>query len=99
MAFELNCKDIGVKDCDWTAKGETPADVVEQAVAHLEDDHSLEMPEPETILEGKLTDQPLKSDVDESVRTVVERIQQELNIVPPDVPTDAAPAAGKVTTR
>jgi predicted small metal-binding protein len=99
MAIELSCKDLGVVDCDWTVKGETPADIVEQAVKHLEDRHGMEMPEPETILDGKLTDQPFESGVDQAVRVVVQRMQEALDIARPDTPTDAAPAAGKVTPR
>ncbi|MGC9335232.1 MAG: DUF1059 domain-containing protein [Anaerolineae bacterium] len=99
MALELHCKDLGVANCNWTAEGETPADVVEQVVEHLEKEHGIDMPEPETILEGKLTDQPLQPDVDESVRIVVNRMQEALGIVPLDVSTDVTEAVGKVPTR
>lgn len=99
MAMELHCKDLGITDCNWMAKGETPADIVEQVVQHLEKDHGMDMPEPKTILEGKVTDQLLPVDVDDSVKMVVKRMQEALEILPLDVPTDAAPAISKVTTR
>ena len=99
MAIELNCRDLGVADCDWTAKGETPADVVEQAVEHLRKDHDLKMPEPEMIVEGRLPEEPLESEPDEAVEMVVKRMWEELDITPQDAPPDAEPAIGKVTTR
>jgi predicted small metal-binding protein len=99
VTIELRCKDLGIADCDWTATGETPADVLEQAVAHLEDDHGLAMPEPEAILEGELTQQPFAPELDKATRTVVVRMQEALDIVPPDTPTDASPAIGKLTPR
>ena len=99
MAIELNCRDLGVADCDWTATGETPEDVVEQAVEHLKKEHNIKMPDPEVIMEGKFSDDPLNSEASEEVRLVVTRMREELDIVPTDEPPDAEPAIVKVTTR
>lgn len=99
MAIELNCRDLGVADCDWTARGETPADVVQQAVEHLEERHDMEMPDPEIILEGRSPEEPLQPGVDEAVRIVVKRMWDELEITPQDAPPGAEPAIAKVTTR
>ena len=35
----LACKDLGTPECDFTAKGETAGEVVEEMFSHAEDAH------------------------------------------------------------
>lgn len=100
MAIELSGQDLGIANCDWSATGETPADVIEQMVNHLRQEHDIDMPKTETIMEGRATDDPIMEDVDDRVRLIIRRIHAEL-----DMPESAGggpgaePAVGQVTGR
>jgi predicted small metal-binding protein len=85
--MKIDCHELGFKDCDWHASGETPAGVVEEAVAHLRQKHDLDMPDPEIILEGKVDDDPLLTTATEPVRLVVERLKGKLDLVPAEEPS------------
>jgi predicted small metal-binding protein len=75
MVTELKCEDLNVKGCSFTVQGETPKEVLEKASEHLREEHDIELPDPETILESKDI-----SNLEESVQIVVQRLRKALNI-------------------
>lgn len=88
MAYEVRCEeDLNVAGCDLVARGETPADVLGQVIDHLEDEHDLTLPDPEITLEGTVDESTLT----ESVRIVVARLQEKLNISGEGVPGAETP--------
>lgn len=99
MTIELSGKDLGIADCDWSASGETPADVVRQVVEHLRQEHDIDMPSAEAIIEGKATEEPIMKSADETVRLVVRRLHADLDLPSPDTGTETRPAVRKVTGR
>ena len=83
MTFKVTGKELGIQDCDFKASGDTAGDVARQVVNHLRDEHDLDMPDADTILEGNATDAPL-DEADPGVALVVERMSSALNILPPE---------------
>jgi predicted small metal-binding protein len=94
----IECIELGIKDCDFVAGGETAGDVVRDVVEHLRAEHDLDMPDADTILAGELKEDPLEL-VDPSVRLVVERLTEALNIVPVEEPEIPKPSIGKTPSR
>lgn len=85
MVREIRCdQDLGIQDCSFVARGATPGDVVEHMVEHLRQNHDLDTPEADEILEGDYNLQLL----DDGVRLVIERLNQALDIEPLDEGTD-----------
>jgi predicted small metal-binding protein len=41
MSKELHCSDIGMKDCNYVARGNTEQDVIKQAASHAAKRHGL----------------------------------------------------------
>lgn len=41
MSKELHCADLGLRDCDWVAKGSTAGEILKQTVAHAEKAHGI----------------------------------------------------------
>ena len=41
MSKELHCSDLGMKGCNWVAKGDTEQEVLKKAVAHAAKSHGL----------------------------------------------------------
>lgn len=41
MAFELACKDLGMANCDFVAKGQTMDELMANGIAHGKADHGL----------------------------------------------------------
>jgi predicted small metal-binding protein len=80
VTIKLNCHDLGIKNCDWVASGDTPADVVKEAVAHLRHEHGLDMPDAELIMEGKDDDDPIFTTASEAVQLVVKRLDEKLHL-------------------
>lgn len=99
MTISLACADLGIQDCDWVVSGETPAEVVEQVVRRLRKEKGIKMPDPEAILEGDLTEDPLDDGIDEAAATIVRRLYEELDIQRLRGPADAAPAVGWLLDR
>ena len=97
--MKVNCRKLGVEDCDWVARGETPADVVEEVVGHLRSEHGLDMPDTEKILGADFSADPLETDLEPGIMTLVTRLREELNIVPPETAPEAGPAVAQVTSR
>lgn len=54
---DFHCRDAGL-DCDWTARGESEKDVLEQAGRHAEQAHGMKAtPELETRVRGLIHDE------------------------------------------
>lgn len=94
MTKRIECSELGIKDCDFSLSGETPADIVEKVVEHLRAEHDIDMPDAEVILAGKMRDDPLEM-VDPATALVITRLKEALNIVPPDGPEMPTPRVGK----
>lgn len=99
MAIELSGKDLGVAGCDYTASGETPADVVDQMAEHLRKKHDIDMPGTQTIMEGRTSDNPIIEGTDDRVALIIRRMHSELDIPRSADGPDAEPAVGQVTGR
>lgn len=96
MSYEIQGEeDLGIADCDFVAHGETPADVVEQVVEHLQDEHDIDMPDLDAILENEVEAALLP----ESVRLVVARLQEALNISDAGTPDVEPPLPPTASTR
>ncbi len=50
--MEIKCSDLGIANCSYTARGETPGEAVEAMVKHLRQEHHLDMPDAEDILDA-----------------------------------------------
>jgi predicted small metal-binding protein len=85
LSMEIKCSELGVKDCDFTARGETAGEVVRQVIEHLETAHGLDMPDADLILAGDDLKQPL-SETKPEVELIVERLREALNIIPSEGP-------------
>ena len=80
MTKKINCKQLGVKDCDLTVTGESAGKVVREMVEHLESEHDLDLPDPDVILAGGLKESVLDT-IDEETALIVKQIQEKLNII------------------
>jgi predicted small metal-binding protein len=76
----IHCSELGIANCDWIASGETPGDVIDEVVAHLRDDHGIDMPDTETILEGNYIENPVMDDADEGVVIMIRRLRETLGL-------------------
>jgi len=72
---ELKCEDLNVKDCDFVVRGDTPKDVIEQAVEHLREEHDISLPDAQRILDGKGIEH-----LEDQARLVAQRIREALDI-------------------
>jgi predicted small metal-binding protein len=91
--MKIKCSELGVKDCDFVAKGETAGDVVKQVVDHLRAEHDIDMPDADTIMDGELKEEPLEM-VDPDVKVVAERLTAALDIVPSEEAEHPEPSIG-----
>jgi len=103
MAIELNCRDLGIHNCDWVARGETPGDVVEQVVDHVRKKHDIDLPDADTIMEGDFFEEtiggapdPFGGTPDAGAATIVRRLREALNLEELDNTPDAGPVAGRL---
>ncbi len=89
--FEVSCEELGVIDCDYEARGETPGDVLKKMVDHLQTVHDMDIPDAEEILKNPqhpgesvliLPELWVKKypQMDEPVRLVTERLINKLNL-------------------
>jgi predicted small metal-binding protein len=97
MTNKVTGSELGIEDCDFTARGETVSDVVGQVVEHLRTEHGINMPDVDTIMTGDLS-KSIMSASDPAVHMIVDRLKETLNIVPPNSPTEARPAIGRTLT-
>ena len=89
---------LGIKDCNFVAKGESAGDVVKQIVEHLRAEHDLDMPDADVILAGELSRDPLEI-VDPAVALIVERLTEALDIVPADEGKLPEPSIGTTPSK
>lgn len=72
----LNGEDLNIEGCNYEAEGVTAADVLRMMLAHLESEHGIELPDPDTILTGNVDEERL----DHGTKLVLERIRQRLDL-------------------
>ncbi|MFN2228061.1 MAG: DUF1059 domain-containing protein [Anaerolineae bacterium] len=99
MTIELSGRDLGIANCDWSASGETPADVVAQMASHLRHEHGIDMPDTKAIMEGRATGNSIVEGVDDRVALIVRRMNAELDIPSSEGGTEPRPAIREVTGR
>lgn len=97
MTKQITASELGIQDCDFTARGETASDVVGQVVEHLRAEHGIDMPDAEIIMSGDLSKSILPP-IDPGVQMIVDRMKETLNIVPPASATEARLAIGRTLT-
>jgi predicted small metal-binding protein len=90
----IQCIELGIKDCDFVASGETAGDVVREVVEHLRAEHDLDMPDADLIMAGEVKEDPFGI-VDPGVTLVVERLTKALDIVPVERPESPKPSVGR----
>lgn len=84
-------RELNVTGCTFVAEGETAADILQQMIEHLEEEHELQLPNAEAILSGKVEE----TDLTHGSRLVLERIRERLDLTdkgsssPPSPPTVA----------
>lgn len=96
MTKRISCSELGVKDCEFTASGETVEDVVEEMVEHLRDTHDMDMPDADAIMTGKVGEGPLES-MDDASGLVVQRMIEKLNILPDEESDLPKPTIGRTS--
>jgi len=85
---EVRCTELGVQDCDFVARGETPKETVDEMVAHLEEEHNIDLPEPHVIMEDYPTEESFLEKIaeafagepDKETRLIVQRLRETLDI-------------------
>lgn len=98
MTRKIECRELGIKDCDFVAKGETAGDIVREVVEHLRAEHDIDMPDADVILAGEVDQDPFKM-VDRATALVVQRLVEALNIAPSEGPAMPKPPIGRMTSR
>jgi predicted small metal-binding protein len=96
MTKKVTCKELGIKDCGFSASAEAAGDVVREMVEHLRVEHDIDMPDANVILAGEVKEESLER-VDPEVELVVERLTKALNLVPavePELKIPTAPPGG-----
>ena len=86
--MKVGCADLGVADCDFIARGEAPREIVDPMVRHLEEEHGMDMPNPEVILDTypdqdnfiQSLAQALTTKPDKETQLVIKRLRQKLNL-------------------
>ena len=98
--FEIHCKeDLRVEGCDRVFRGETPIAVVEEIVQHLRDEHDLELPDADAIVEGKVDAASiLEGPMDPGAQVVLERLREKLGLQPREGPGEPRPSIGKASS-
>jgi predicted small metal-binding protein len=94
VAKTIKGSELGVKDCDFNARGETAGDVVRELVDHLRDEHAIDMPDADVILAGELSGDP-REKVDPAVALIIKRLTNALNIVPSEGTQTPRPSASR----
>jgi predicted small metal-binding protein len=85
MTKVMSCKELGIRACDFTAKGETAGDVVQQVVEHVRAQHDIDIPDAAMILSGEVKHDPLEV-VQPEISMVVQRLTKALDLVPVEEP-------------
>jgi predicted small metal-binding protein len=96
MTRKVDCTELGIEGCEFTASGETARDVVQEMVEHLQTKHDVDMPDAEVIMEGWAKKEPLEI-IDQSAALVVERLRKALHIASSErLDTPEKPVIGKI---
>ena len=90
---KIKCSELGVRDCDFVAKGESPGEIVKEVVEHLRAEHDIDMPDTDTILAGEVGEE-FTEVIGEEVTLIVERLTTALNVVPPEESEPPEPSIG-----
>jgi predicted small metal-binding protein len=90
---KIKCSELGIRDCDFVAKGESPGEIVKEVVEHLRAEHDIDMPDTDTILAGEVGEE-FTEVIGEEVTLIVERLTTALNIVPPEESEPPEPSIG-----
>ena len=85
---EVHGKDLGVAGCDYVARGETARDAVDDMIAHLEDEHDIDMPDAGVIMENYRGEGTLVEALQEAFtgepskeqRLIIQRLREALDI-------------------
>ena len=80
--FEIECEDLGIRDCDFHIEGKTPADAIEQVRAYLREHNHLDLPDTDDILDGEYK----LENLDEGVDLIITRLRHELSVTPGEAP-------------
>lgn len=72
-------EDLGIAGCEYVASGETPGDVVRDVKEHLKDEHNVDLPETEAILEGREFDETVIG-ASEDANIIVRRLREALAV-------------------
>jgi hypothetical protein len=96
---KIRCKeDLRIEDCDYSAEGATPAEVLGPIVDHLREEHDLDLPDPSLILEGKYyADKEVPPE--DGTRIVVTRLMEALDIEPVEEMIPEPPAVSRIVGR
>jgi len=73
---KLTGEDINVSGCRYTAEGDTPGEVLRLMVEHLNNEHGMDLPDPETILAWDEDETQL----DRGDRLALERMRERLGV-------------------
>ena len=98
MKKRIECSELGIKDCDFVASGETAGDVVRQIVSHLREEHDIRLPNADQILSGEDRADPL-GPVDPAAALIVERLTEALDLRPLEGPAEPGPSIGRTVSR
>jgi len=85
---EVSCENLGVVDCEFVAQGEDKKEVVTEMVSHLEEEHGLDLPDPDVILETYPDEETLIAKLaeifaggpDKETELIVNRLRNKLDI-------------------
>jgi predicted small metal-binding protein len=99
MTRELSGSALGVENCNYVARGEAAADVVEDMVEHLEDEHDIDMPDTEDIMQGIDVEDYVFDTGDPAAALIVRRMREILNIQDENVSDDLDPGLAKPLPR
>lgn len=85
---EVSCADLGVADCDYVARGEAAEDVVDEMLEHLEEEHDMDVPSSDVVLDTYPDDdtfiqelaEVFSGEPDQETQIVLERLRDELNL-------------------
>ncbi len=102
MEYRVTGKQVGVNGCTYTAKGSTAGEAFTQMLTHLRDEHDLELPDPEDVLENRSDE----STWNRAAQLIIQRLRERLHLhwsqigrpEPPEPPLTTPPPAGSDET-
>ena len=94
MAVQISCSDLGIQGCNFSATGETPGQVIREVVEHVQAEHNINLPDTNTILDGKIQVDYFGGN-DPGAEIIVKRLIEKLDTYPPSGPDLPAPSIGR----